>query len=96
VTTPEDYKAALGRAYQTAVKNNIATLINVQSSRAFLSPEDFPPGTPRNIELSVSLDIGRGARAIEAQAARGFTRADLFPARDPEDIPSTTTQADSG
>jgi hypothetical protein len=54
MTTPEDYKAALGRAYQAAVKNNIATLINVQSSRAFLSPKNFPPGTPRNIEPGVT------------------------------------------
>jgi len=50
VTTPEQYKAALGRAYQAAVKDKLSTLINVQSSRDFLSTQAFPPGTPRNLE----------------------------------------------
>jgi thiamine pyrophosphate-dependent acetolactate synthase large subunit-like protein len=50
VTTPEQYKAALGRAYQAASREKISTLINVQSSRDFLSSQAFPPGTPRNVE----------------------------------------------
>jgi len=50
VTTPEQYKAALGRAYQAASREKISTLINVQSSREFLSSQAFPPGTPRNVE----------------------------------------------
>ena len=54
VTTPEQYKAALGRAYQAAVKEKASTLINVQSSRDFLSTQAFPPGTPRNLEPGVT------------------------------------------
>jgi thiamine pyrophosphate-dependent acetolactate synthase large subunit-like protein len=50
VTTPEQYQAALGRAYEAASKEKISTLINVQSSRDFLSSQAFPPGTPRNVE----------------------------------------------
>jgi acetolactate synthase-1/2/3 large subunit len=54
VTTPDQYRAALGRAYQAASKEKVSTLINVQSSRAFLSSKDFPPGTPRNVEPGVT------------------------------------------
>ena len=54
VTTPEQYKAALGRAYEAASKEKISTLINVQSSREFLSSQAFPPGTPRNVEPGVT------------------------------------------
>jgi thiamine pyrophosphate-dependent acetolactate synthase large subunit-like protein len=50
VTTPDQYKAALGRAYQAASREKISTLINVQSTRDFLSTQAFPPGTPRNLE----------------------------------------------
>jgi acetolactate synthase I/II/III large subunit len=50
VTTPEQYKAALGRAYQVAAKEKISTLINVQSTKDFLSAAKFAPGTPRNVE----------------------------------------------
>jgi thiamine pyrophosphate-dependent acetolactate synthase large subunit-like protein len=54
VTTPEQYKAALGRAYQAASREKLSTLINVQSSREFLSTQAFPPGTPRNLEPGVT------------------------------------------
>jgi len=54
VTTPEQYKAALQRAYDAAVREKVATLINVQSSRQFLT-NTFPPGAqPRNIEPGVT------------------------------------------
>lgn len=53
VTTPEQYKAALRRAYEAATRERAATLINVQSSRQFLTNQ-FPPGTPRNIEPGVT------------------------------------------
>ena len=42
--------AALGRAYQVAAKEKISTLINVQSTKEFLSAAKFAPGTPRNVE----------------------------------------------
>jgi len=54
VTTPEQYKAALGRAYQAASRDKVSTIINVQSSRDFLSTQAFPPGTPRNLEPGVT------------------------------------------
>jgi thiamine pyrophosphate-dependent acetolactate synthase large subunit-like protein len=54
VTTPDQYKAALGRAYKAAVAEKASTLINVQSSRDFLSTRTFPPGTPRNLEPGVT------------------------------------------
>ena len=54
VTTPEQYKAALGRAYQAASREKVSTLINVQSSRDFLSTQAYPPGTPRNLEPGVT------------------------------------------
>jgi thiamine pyrophosphate-dependent acetolactate synthase large subunit-like protein len=54
VTTPEQYKAALGRAYEAASRDKVSTLINVQSSREFLSTQAFPPGTPRNLEPGVT------------------------------------------
>ena len=54
VTTPDQYKAALGRAYEAASKEKVSTLINVQSSREFLSSQAFPPGTPRNVEPGVT------------------------------------------
>ena len=41
-------------AYDAAVKDKVATLINVQSSRQFLT-NTFPPGAqPRNIEPGVT------------------------------------------
>lgn len=54
VTTPEQYKSALSRAYQAASRDKVSTLINVQSSREFLSTQAFPPGTPRNLEPGVT------------------------------------------
>jgi thiamine pyrophosphate-dependent acetolactate synthase large subunit-like protein len=54
VTTPEQYKAALQRAYDAAVRDKASTLINVQSSRQFLT-NAFPPGAqPRNVEPGVT------------------------------------------
>jgi len=53
VTTPDQYKAALKRAYEAATREKAATLINVQSSRQFLTNQ-FPPGTPRNVEPGVT------------------------------------------
>jgi thiamine pyrophosphate-dependent acetolactate synthase large subunit-like protein len=53
VTTPDQYKSALKDAYDAATRDKVATLINVQSSRQFLTNQ-FPPGTPRNIEPGVT------------------------------------------
>lgn len=50
MTTPEQYADALRRAYKIAATERVSTLINCQSSKAFLSAQDFPPGTPRNVE----------------------------------------------
>lgn len=50
VTTPEQYLDALKRSYKAAATERVSTLINCQSTRAFLSSRDFPPGTPRNVE----------------------------------------------
>ena len=47
-------QAALGRAYEAASRDKVSTLINVQSSREFLSTQAFPPGTPRNLEPGVT------------------------------------------
>ena len=69
VTTPEQYKAALQRAYEAAVKEKVATLINVQSSRQFLT-NAFPPGAqPRNVEPGVTAyaplgSVGDGLQAV--------------------------------
>jgi acetolactate synthase I/II/III large subunit len=54
VATPDQYKAPLQRVYDAAVKDKVATLINVQSSRQFLT-NAFPPGSqPRNVEPGVT------------------------------------------
>ncbi|MEO8029150.1 MAG: thiamine pyrophosphate-dependent enzyme, partial [Bryobacteraceae bacterium] len=50
VRTPEDFKAALHRAYQGAAKQGLSTLINVQAIKEFTSARHYPPGVNLNPE----------------------------------------------
>jgi thiamine pyrophosphate-dependent acetolactate synthase large subunit-like protein len=53
VRTPEEFRDALKRSYQAAVKENAATLINVQAIKEFSSPRSYPPGSALNPEPSI-------------------------------------------
>lgn len=53
VRTPEEFRAALKSCYQTAAKERVASLINVQAMKEFTSARDYPPGNIINPEPSV-------------------------------------------
>lgn len=57
VSTPEDFRAALARAYKRARDEKVSTLINCQAIKEFTSPRDFPPG------ISLNAEPGTGAVA---------------------------------
>ncbi len=57
VSTPEDFRASLARAYKRARDEKISTLINCQAIKEFTSPRDFPPG------ISLNAEPGTGAVA---------------------------------
>jgi thiamine pyrophosphate-dependent acetolactate synthase large subunit-like protein len=57
VRTPEDFRAALARAYKLARDEKVSTLINCQALKEFTSPRDFPPG------ISLNAEPGTGAVA---------------------------------
>lgn len=42
--TAEEYRAALGRAYEAASKERLSTLINCQGARLFSQASAYPPG----------------------------------------------------
>ena len=54
VRTPDEFTAALGRSYEAAANDRVSTIINCQSSKAFTSRREFPPGgAPRGGEPGV-------------------------------------------
>jgi thiamine pyrophosphate-dependent acetolactate synthase large subunit-like protein len=53
VQTPEDFRAALKRAYDTAAKESLPTVINCQGHRLFSQASAYPPGTMFNPEPGV-------------------------------------------
>jgi thiamine pyrophosphate-dependent acetolactate synthase large subunit-like protein len=57
VQTPEELRASLKRAYDSAAKENISTLINVQALKEFTSGKDYPPG------IALPAEPGVGAFA---------------------------------
>ena len=57
VRTPEDFRAALARAYKAARDNKVSTLINCQATKDFTAGKDYPPG------ISLPVEPGCGAVA---------------------------------
>ena len=57
VRTPEEFRAALARAYKLGRDEKVSTLINCQAIKEFTSPRDFPPG------ISLNAEPGTGAVA---------------------------------
>lgn len=53
VNTPEDFRAALARAYKLARDEKVSSLINCQALKEFTSPRDYPPGIALNAEPGV-------------------------------------------
>jgi thiamine pyrophosphate-dependent acetolactate synthase large subunit-like protein len=53
VTTPEQMKPALQRAYRAATTESASTLINVQALKEFTSGKDYPPGIALPVEPGV-------------------------------------------
>jgi thiamine pyrophosphate-dependent acetolactate synthase large subunit-like protein len=53
VHTPEQLREALKRAYQSAAKENLSTVINVQAIKEFTSAKYYPPGVALNPEPGV-------------------------------------------
>jgi len=50
VRTPEEFRAALKRAYDAGAKEGASTLINVQAIKEFTSAKNYPPGVNLNPE----------------------------------------------
>jgi thiamine pyrophosphate-dependent acetolactate synthase large subunit-like protein len=57
VRTPEEFRAALARAYKAGRDEKASTLINCQGLREFTSGRDYPPG------ISLNAEPGAGAVA---------------------------------
>ena len=57
VRTPEQFRAALARAYKLARDNKVSTLINCQATKDFTAGKDYPPG------ISIPVEPGVGALA---------------------------------
>jgi len=57
VRTPEDFRAALARAYKAGRDEKASTLINCQAIKEFTSGKDYPPG------ISLNAEPGTGAVA---------------------------------
>jgi acetolactate synthase-1/2/3 large subunit len=53
VHTPEGFRAALQRAYDTAVKESLPTVINCQGHRLFSQASAYQPGTMFNPEPGI-------------------------------------------
>jgi thiamine pyrophosphate-dependent acetolactate synthase large subunit-like protein len=53
VRTPDEFREALKRSYDAAVKENASSLINVQSLKEFTLSRDYPPGLIQNPEPGV-------------------------------------------
>jgi thiamine pyrophosphate-dependent acetolactate synthase large subunit-like protein len=54
VQTPDDFRAALKRAYAAAAKDNASTLINCQGIKEFSIAKDYPPGVGGYTEPGVA------------------------------------------
>ncbi len=50
VRTPEEFRAALARAYQLARDEKVSSLINCQAIKEFTSGRAYPPGIAMNPE----------------------------------------------
>jgi thiamine pyrophosphate-dependent acetolactate synthase large subunit-like protein len=57
VHTAEDLRAALGRAYQSAEKENLSTLINCQGLKDYNDARMYPPGRSNCSEPSVGAQM---------------------------------------
>jgi thiamine pyrophosphate-dependent acetolactate synthase large subunit-like protein len=57
VNTPEQFRNALKRSYDSATKEMASTLINVQALKEFTSGKDYPPG------IALPAEPGVGAFA---------------------------------
>lgn len=57
VRTPEQFQAALARAYKAARDSKVSTLINCQATKDFTASKDYPPG------ISLPVEPGVGAVA---------------------------------
>lgn len=57
VRTPEEFRAALARAYKAGRDEKASTLINCQAIKEFTSGKDYPPG------ISLNAEPGTGAVA---------------------------------
>lgn len=57
VRTPEQFRAALARAYKAARDHKVSTLINCQATKDFTAGKDYPPG------ISLPIEPGVGAVA---------------------------------
>jgi acetolactate synthase I/II/III large subunit len=53
VSTPQDLRPALKRAYDAASKDRISTLINVQGLKDFTSAQNYAPGNVINPQPSI-------------------------------------------
>jgi thiamine pyrophosphate-dependent acetolactate synthase large subunit-like protein len=53
VRTQEEFRDALHRAYKTASKDRLSTLINVQAIKEFTASSQYPPGNYVNPEPSI-------------------------------------------
>jgi thiamine pyrophosphate-dependent acetolactate synthase large subunit-like protein len=53
VRTQEEFRDALHRAYKTASKDRLSTLINVQAIKEFTASSQYPPGNYVNSEPSI-------------------------------------------
>ena len=57
VRTPEQFRAALARAYKAARDSKVSTLINCLATKDFTASKDYPPG------ISLPVEPGVGAVA---------------------------------
>jgi len=53
VSTQEEFREALKRAYKTASKERLSTLLNVQAIKEFTASAEYPPGNYVNPEPSI-------------------------------------------
>lgn len=54
VRTPEEFRAALARAYKLARDNKVSSLINCQGLKEFTTGQEYPPGISLPVEPGVS------------------------------------------
>jgi thiamine pyrophosphate-dependent acetolactate synthase large subunit-like protein len=54
VHTPEQFRAALARAYKAARDGKLSTLINCQATKDFTASQEYPPGISLPVEPGVA------------------------------------------